>query len=229
MRAVLLFLMIGTAHAGSIARAAARLPDVPAPPRGQVNWIAESMRMNGLPMTIKAVYAQSSIDELLHFYETWSKQLTDAQTRRRHTANTEVLSIKAEDSLITIEVARTLRGAQGTIVTTAPIEQASLIKDTSFPHPPSLQVANLQQYEDAGREAEHITFTSSRTPFIEAQAIASVLDSHGWTVLAQHPAETALQMYVIEAQRNTEQARIMVAPDRSQRTYTMITVIWRKG
>jgi hypothetical protein len=229
MRAALLFLLIGTAHAGSISRAAARLPDAPAPPFGQVNWIAESMRMNGLPMTIKAVYAQSSVEELFYFYESWSKQLPDAQTRRWHTASSEVLSIKAANSLITIEVERALRGAQGTIVTTAPIERAALVKDTSFPHPSSLEVANLQQYEDDGREAEHIIFTSSRAPFLETQAMAGVLDAQGWTIVGEHPSETATQSYVIEAQRNAEQARITIAPDRSRRTSTMITVIWRKG
>ncbi len=226
----LIFLLLTTiAHAGPISRAAAKLPELPPPPQGETQWIAQSMRMNGLPMTIKALYSRATADEVFYFYESWAKRAGDMQTRRWHTNQSELLSIRANSFMTTIEVRRVISGTQGTIVTSAPPDSTALKAETDFAHPTSWRVANLQQYDDDGKEAEHITFTSARAPIAEAQAIEELFAATGWALLSERTAHASANGYVVEAQRAAEQARVVISQDGGHRATTLITVVWSKG
>jgi len=215
------------AHAGSIARAVATLPDVPAPPQGESQWIARAMRMNGLPMTIQALYSHEGPGDLVHFYESWAKQVSGAQTKRSRTRDAEMLSIRSSSFLITIELHPVITGTQGTIATSAPPEKATLSTTTDFPHPKSWRVANLQEYDDAGKETEHITFTSEQGPAHDAQAIADLLGSSGWILVNEHASSA--NNFLVEAQRNAELARIVITGDVEHRVNSLVTVVWSKG
>lgn len=227
--ALILGFLATSVHAGPISRATAKLPELPPPPQGETQWIAQSMRMNGLPMTIKAVYSHAMPDEVVYFYESWAKRAGDIQTRRWHTNQSELLSIRADSFMTTIEVQRVVSGTQGTIVTSAPPNSTAFKTETEFPHPATWRVANLQQYEDEGKEAEHITFTSRRAPIAEAQAIGALFVASGWALLNQQAARASANSYVVEAQRSAEQARVLISQDGGHRSTTLITVVWSKG
>jgi hypothetical protein len=220
-------LVMNAAHAGSIARAVEKFPDLPAPPQGEMQWVARSMRMNGLPMTIQALYSHSAPDEVVHFYESWATHVSGAQTKRSHTHDVEMLSIRSNSFLITLELRHVITGTQGTIVTSSPPERATMSTKTKFPHPTSWRVANLQQYDDAGKETEHITFTSEQAPAHDAQAIAELLASSGWTLVNEH-ASNAYE-FLVEAQHDAELARVVITNDVDHRVNSLVTVLWSKG
>lgn len=217
----------GAAHAGSIAKAVASLPDLPVPPQGETEWVARSMRMNGLPMTIQTLVSRSAPSEVIHFYESWAKHQNSAQTRQWHTRDAQVLSIRAASYLATVELRRVVGGSQGTIVISSPPEKSSLMTSTQFPHPSSWRVANLQQYEDDGKETEHITFTSTHEPANEAQVILEMLAASGWTLINKDAAR--VHDVLLEWQRNAELARVVVTSGTDHRANTLITVLWSKG
>jgi hypothetical protein len=220
-------LVMNAAHAGAIARAVEKFPDLPAPPQGEAQWIARSMRMNGLPMTIQVLYSHSTPDEVVHFYESWAKHVSGAQTKRSHTHDTEILSIRSNSFLITLELQQVVTGTQGTIVTSSPPERATLSTKTDFPHPMSWRVANLQQYDDAGKETEHITFTSAQGPAHDAQIIADLLASSGWTLVNERASSA--NAFLVEAQHDAELARIVITSDVDHRVSSLVTVLWSKG
>jgi hypothetical protein len=62
--AVLLILLVLPANAERAA-----LPDLAAPPQGTAQWIARNMRMNGLPMSLKAFESRLAPDAVLAYYE----------------------------------------------------------------------------------------------------------------------------------------------------------------
>jgi hypothetical protein len=227
MLAFLMLLAGVTVHAASISEAVARFPELPTPPQTQLQWIARGMRMNGLPMTIQALYSHQRADALFLFYESWAKQAKGMQTRQWRTRESQVLSIKTDSSLTTIELQQSVQGAQGTIVTSLPPQNSPLITKTDFPHPTSWRIANLQQYEDEGKETEHITFTATRESVSEARAISELLEANGWHLVNRQTSRGDL--YVLEAQLETEQARIVIAYDGDRRATTLVTVLWNKG
>jgi hypothetical protein len=215
-------------NAGTIASQTQKLPDIAAPSHGESTWIARAMRLNGVPMTIKRFTSAANADEVLHEYERVLRTSVDMKTRRTHESDWRVLAVMTDDYYATIRVRDTARGSEGTITVTPPLAHAKARKHTRFPHPRTAQIVSLQEYEDAGVEAEHISFLSRRSAAIEAREFAALLAKADWQLLRDEPTRQRDGGHVIEAQKAAELAFINVRrADRG--TGTMILVVWRKA
>lgn len=216
------------ATAGTIARQTGTLPDIPAPPGGEASWIAQAMRLNGVPMTIKRFSSTTNADEVLHHYERKLRTRSDMKTRRTREGRWQVLAIMSDDYYVTIRAQDTTGGAQGTITATPALANLKPRKHTSFPHPPSARVVSLQEYDDAGIEAQHISLVSRRSVSMEARDFEQRLARAGWQVQRSEPASASRQTYVLEAQKGAALALINLR--RADRGHlTAITIVWRKA
>jgi hypothetical protein len=216
-----------SASAGEIERQAARLPEVDAPPRGQAMWIARAMRMNGLPMTIKGFTTSLKLDDVFHFYESWWRGRGFATLQREVHGEWQLFSINTGPHHITIEARPTREGSEGTITVSA--DPANVRPSTTrFPHPASASVASLQEYDDAGIEAEHIDFVSQRSLTAEVAEFRGLLRSTGWQLVLDEPIADG-SGHVIEAQHGADLARVVLQPGRSVGAVTSIIAIWRKS
>lgn len=222
-------LALGWAHAGSVARSVADLPNVGPPPQGQARWIARHMRLNGLPMTLQAFESRLAPQDVLHYYESWAKNLSRSETRRSMDAPWFVLAIKARCCYITIRARTIMSGSEGTVAVSAPLERARLNIRTSFPRPPSAAVVNLQEYEDLDVASEHIAMTSTRSPTVEARAFAQLLAREGWTLTSERRTRKVEHGHVLEAQKGAQHALVTLLPDRERAAGTAIVVVWRRG
>lgn len=215
--------------AGEIERLTSRLPNVDPPPRGEAEWIAPSMRMNGVPMTIKRFSTSLSIDEVFNHYESWWRGRGFANLQRYPQGNEQVFSINTGEHHISIQAHALPRGTAGTITVSGDLLRSRQEVSTRFPHPPSASVAAFQEYEDAGVLAEHIDFISQRALRNEAADFRSRLLAEGWEIVLDQPAQSTNEIHVIEAQRGAELAQLTFQPGRSVGAATSIIVIWRKS
>ncbi len=229
LRIPILLLLFAEANAGALSQLTAQLPDVPAPPQGSVHWIAPSMRMNGLPMTLKTFESRLAPQDVFHFYEGMAHRWGPSEFRRSRRGAQQQLAIRSRGHVITIEAAATIRGASGTIVVSVPPERAPASTDTRFPRPATARLVNLQEYEDDGIASEHLSLSSARSISVEAAAFSDALTREGWQILRQQPMQTAARGMVIEAQRGAQLALLTLQPDRSQPASTAIVVVWRKS
>lgn len=216
-------------QAESLARVTATLPDLSAPPQGNAQWIARSMRMNGLPMTLKAFQSRLTPEAVLAHYQSQLKARSTRDVRLSVNRPWQVLMLRSRDSFITVHARAISHGSEGTILVSPALESASLRLQSDFPRPSSTRVVNLQQYDDAGMEAEHISLSSSRAPFTELQAFSQLLIGEGWTVRDTRPTRDVQRGYVMEAQRQAEHAQIVILPDSIQPSTTAIVITWRKS
>jgi hypothetical protein len=229
-----------TAGAGLLQQQAQALPDIQPPAGGSAFWIAQAMRLNGVPMTIKSFASPTNADEVLHQYEHKLRTSSDMQTRRTQEQEWRVLAIRSKDAYVTIRARNTVRGSEGTIAVTPSLANLKPNKRTRFPCPESVQVLSLQEYEDGGIEAEHISLVSQRSVGIEAQAFAAVLLQQGWQLLRSeatanntgrrdgvHKGERGTG-YVIEAQKAAQLALVNLWRSASGGA-TTVMVIWRKA
>lgn len=216
------------AHAGSLSRTTEALPSLAAPPQGQAQWIAKSMRMNGLPMTMKVFESRLTPDAVLSHYESSLKGSGVHESRRMNNAPWQVLMLKSADHFITVHARAVAHGSEGTILVSPAIEPASLRMRTNFPRPASTRIVNLQQYDDDGVQSEHISLTSNRASFGELHDYSQLLISEGWTVIDTRPTHEVPRGFVLEVQRQTEHALIVIAPNAAQPTTTAISIVWRK-
>ncbi len=226
--ALLLVALACPARAGQLTRTTAALPDLPAPPQGSAQWIARSMRMNGLPMTLKAFESRLPPDAVLAHYESLLKVSSSHQTSRQTNSPWQVLVFKSQEHLITVHARAVNAGTEGTIMVSPLLEPTAIRMRTDFPKPPSAHIVNLQQYDDSGIESEHISLSSDRSPFVEAQAFSQLLIRDGWTIIGTRPTQQSHRGFVLEAQRDAEQALLVIMPDAARATSTAIVITWKK-
>jgi hypothetical protein len=205
------------------------LPDVATPPGGETQWISEHMSLNGLPMSLKTFTSPLDIDDLFRYYESWGRSHHIKESKRMRRDDWQVLGLKSMHHFVSIQARQTARGSEGTIAVSSLPDAASLNITTLFPHPASVKVVNLQQYQDRGLESEHISMVSFRSIALEARAFSEILTRNGWQLLRDGPAATLLRGHVIEAQRGGEHALMTLQPDRARPTTTAIVIIWRKS
>lgn len=216
------------AHAGTLSRATEALPDLGAPPQGAAQWIAKSMRMNGLPMTLKVFESRLTPDAVLSHYEWFVKAKGTHESRRMTNAPWQVLMLKSADHFITVHARTVAHGSEGTILVSPVLEPASLRMRTAFPRPATTRIVNLQQYDDDGVQSEHISLTSNRASFTELQDFSQLLISEGWTVLDTRPTRDVQRGFVLEVQRQAEHALLVFVPNAAQPATTAIAITWRK-
>lgn len=217
------------AHAGALERTTSRFPELEAPPQGEARWIAKSMRLNGLPMTLKSFDSRLSAEAVLNHYEYRARgKWADESTRARN-GEWQVLALKSERHYITIQVRSTSSGSHGTIAVSPLLERARLQLASTFPIPASMRIVNLQQYEDFDIESEHISLSSARLPSLEARAFAALLARDGWQLVRDQPARELARGHVLEAQKGAQHASIIIVPDQQSSGRTAAIVVWKKS
>lgn len=216
------------AHTGILSRATEALPDLGAPPQGAAQWIAKSMRMNGLPMTLKVFESRLTPDAVLSHYEWFVKAKGTHESRRMTNAPWQVLLLKSADHFITVHARTVAHGSEGTILVSPVLEPTTLRMRTAFPRPATTRIVNLQQYDDDGVESEHISLSSKRATFTELQDFSQLLISEGWTVLDTRPTRDVQRGFVLEVQRQAEHALLVFVPNAAQPATTAIAITWRK-
>jgi len=221
-------LLIGVTRAGEIAHLTASLPDIDPPPQGQAQWVARSMRLNGLPMTIKSFSTTMSVDDVLNYYEHWWSGRELAQYTRSKSGEWRMLGIHGEKVAVTIEARSALGGSEGTITVSPKLGNVTK-PVTQFPHPLMTKVVNLQEYDDDGIEAEHISMTSQRDVGSESSDFASLLKRNGWQLVISRRAASQADGYVIEAQKGGQQVQLVFKQNASSTERTGIAVIWIKS
>jgi hypothetical protein len=223
---VVAMLFAADGSAGELMRETRELPDIGAPPGGQAFWIARAMRLNGLPMTIKSFASPANAAEVLSYYERRLRTGDHVESKRTVDENWQALAIRSPGYYVTIRAHDTRRGAEGTIAVSPALAHVSASTRTKFPHPATARVVNLQQYDDDGVEAEHISLVSVRSVAIEAHEFAAQLAREDWQILRSE-VTTDRRGHVIEAQKAASLAFINLQrlPPGGD---TSIMVVWKK-
>lgn len=217
-----------SAYAGALTRETADFPELPPPPGGSAQWIAKSMRLNGLAMTVQSFQSRSTVDAVLRHYESWSNSRGHGETRRMRAANDQLLSIRLEPYIATIQAHAAAGRTIGTIVVSRLLSSKLVASETRFPRPATARVVNLQQFDDDGMEAEHISLISDRAPHVEAHSFAESLRDDNWVVTREQPMQHIARGYVVEAQKGSQLAALTIFPSEASTSTTAIVVVWKK-
>lgn len=185
--------------------------------------------MNGLPITLKAFESRLSPEGVLAHYESQLRSSGSHETRRLMKSPWQVLMFRSNDHFITVHARAANAGSEGTILVSPTLDPALFQVRTDFPRPPTTRIVNLQQYDDAGMRSEHISLSSDRSPFAEAQSFSQLLIRQGWTMTDTRPTHEMHRGFVLEAQRDAEHALLVIIPDTMRPASTAIVVTWKKS
>jgi hypothetical protein len=104
------------AFASAVACRAADWPDVPPPPRAiVVEWVAQDMKVNGLPSRIERFESELTVPELIEFYRAQWARLEPAPKARSLRDWSTISALRGKVQMVVQARARSPQGSEGMI------------------------------------------------------------------------------------------------------------------
>ncbi len=228
-----LIILLATARA---AQAANDPLDLPLPrigviPGVQTAWVAPRMMQNGMPMSIQAFKSSRSINEVLKNYKQWLNDHGAMQAAIFNSESMNTLGAAMGPFFISIQGKnKTSYGSAGFIVVSLAPGAINPKIDTTLPLPDSAKIVTVQRYDDAGKRAESLTFTSPKSVTIVADTLRGNLEDDDWTPLPEYENADTPESRLLAFQRGSEQLQAVLQRNGRQiPANTLVFITWIKG
>lgn len=177
---VALAVWAGAALAEDPLKASLSLPSLDAPSELGMQWVAPSMALNGLPMSIREFDTRWSSADVLDFFE---REYAGDKAVRRNDDNMESLGWRDGDYYFSVQAQGTANGSIGQLVVSLAPEMGEPDLDTKFPMPPGAQVVTKIDSLDFGQVAETLTLLTTRSPSATLRWYRSQMPRQEWHLI----------------------------------------------
>jgi len=184
-------------------------PEMPSPPKAKVQWVADSMRVNGVPTRVMQFQSQAGRAEIVEYYRAyWSGGYPTKPSIKLLGAST-VISQKHGPYLMTVKVEDALRGSSQGLIAVSQVAGSKVeFNAGTLPLMPGARIVSVVESSDPGkRNREVVVFNR--------QALASVMqfyqasyENNGWRQVqnneASHASNSPGGMFAVFARDGTE-------------------------
>jgi len=184
-----------------------------------VQMVAESMRIHGVPTSIRAFNApQLSVGAVLAYYRAlWTPLATKTRPGYMEQPLNEwqMISTVQEDCFTVVQVKAVGRGSYALIsITQNPDRQPKLEKiEKNFPVLPGSKVMNDFDHEDGIRNARTLVVTNGSTMSANINYYRNELKAQGWvTTMENKPQGAANPAYVLSVKKGLAEANLVISP-----------------
>lgn len=218
----------------SFTRTATPWPDVPPPPKAQVQWVSDDMRVNGVPMKVQAFQSRASKDEVVAFYMAhWRIAANAVPDPAKPPASVtahgpDTLVARAHGPYYSLVKVRTTPdgGSEGTISTSLLLGVEPRIDASGIPAPRSATPVNVVESIDNGKRNKQVMLVSREPLDSIASYYQTQLTASGWSLLQEQIASAKgsqgpaiVRMYG----RDKQQLDVAMGVD-AERRLTIVTV-----
>jgi hypothetical protein len=173
-------LLGNAAHAGF-----SRWPEVSPPPLGMLQWVADDIVQNGVPMKIRSLSSAASVDEVMaHYRAEWSA-VGDHAPIENAVGQWRVLGQQRGDYYITLQIMdANASGSEGFVALS---RVGTLLKqgprnDSQFPRLGGTTVISTTDSHDAGKNARTLIMTNHFSVDANLSFYRGTMKSAGWTL-----------------------------------------------
>ena len=176
-----------------------------------IEWIAPSMRQDGLPMAMQSLRSRRPLDETLARYRTrWSAR-GDVHVVRR--GGWRILVTRLGKHVRTLHLRESLEGVEGVYMVSADPARRTPRPEASLPLPASLEVIRQSSFTDAGRAAESLVLRGRFDVTGESAALLATMRANGWTPTIDEPARHQRGARLLGFARGRESVQAFIASD----------------
>jgi len=164
-------------------------PELPAPPRTDVQWVAEDMEFNGMPMQIRTFRSQLSMDEVLaHYRARWSNGKRCECVENRVGPYRQIARGEGR-YFYTVQVRpMDARASQGYIAVSMPT-RGVLKPGAGFPQLPATQVVNDIRTDDKETLARTLLMHNAHSLPANVSFYERELPLQGWQPVERLPRQ----------------------------------------
>lgn len=191
----------------------ATCPEFPVPHIGQLQWVAENMRMNGMPMQIKELTTEQTPQQVLSFYR---RRWADAPPYfHEYEANgMPVIATLRNGCFYTVQVRPDGRGAKALLgVSTKPDGGPPREPGAGFPNMAGSKVMNDIDHLDTGKTGRTILLVNSYSPDANLNFYRRVLADEGWRAVIDRTVNGSKGIsHVLVMKRGYHEANVTISP-----------------
>lgn len=212
--AVLLAAVVGTA---ALAQGkAVPCPEFPVPHVGEVQWVAENMRMNGMPMQIKELTTEQTPQQVLAFYkQRWSD--APPYFHEYEVSGMPAIATLRKGCFYTVQVMAHGRGAKALLgVSTQPEGGPPKTPGAGFPNMTGSRVLNDVDHYDAGKTGRTILLTNAYSPDANLSFYRRAMADDGWSAIMNRSVQGARGVsHVLVMKRGYHEANLTISPGKA--------------
>jgi hypothetical protein len=210
---LIVLLVTGISSAVLAQEKAVPCPEFPIPHIGQAHWVAENMRMNGMPMQIKELTTEQTPQQVIAFYkQRWSD--APPYFHEYEVSGMPAIATLRSGCFYTVQVMSYGRGAKALLgVSTKP--EAGQIKTpgAGFPNMAGSTILNDVDHYDSGKTGRTIMLTNSYSPDANLNFYRQKMAYDGWKAIMDRPVGgTKGISHVLVMKRGYHEANLTISP-----------------
>lgn len=191
-------------------------PKFPIPHIGQAQWVAENMRMNGMPMQIKELTTEQTPQQVLAFYkQRWS----DAPPffHEYEVGGMPAIATLRSGCFYTVQVMPYGRGAKALLgVSTKPDGGQLKAPGAGFPNMAGSTILNDIDHYDSGKTGRTIMLTNTYSPDANLNFYRRTMADDGWSPIMDRQVGGSKGIsHVLVLKRGYHEANLTISPGKA--------------
>lgn len=199
-------------------------PEFPVPHVGQLQWIAENIRMNGVPMQIKELTTEQTPQQVLAFYKRrWGE--APPYFHEYEVAGMPTIATLRSGCFYTVQVQAHGRGAKALLGVTTRPDGPVKAAGTGFPNMAGSKVLNDIDHYDTGKTGRTILLTNGYSADANLNFYRRAMSDDGWTAVIDRPVEGSRGIsHVLVMKRGYREANLTISPGKAG-TSVLVTFV----
>lgn len=201
----LLFGLLALSSAG----AAEPWPEIPSPPKAKVQWVADNMRVNGVPTRVMQFQSQEGRNDIVEYYRAfWSGGYPTKPSVTALGAST-VISQRHGPYFMTVKVEDASGGSSHGLIAVSRVGGSKVeLNAGDLPLMPGAKVVSVVESSDPGKHNREVVVLSRQTPQSVLQFYQSFYENAGWRQVQNNDlsgsAKSPRGTFVVFARDGTE-------------------------
>jgi hypothetical protein len=190
-------------------------PDMPVPPKSTTEWIADSMRVNGVPMRVMHFESGSGRAEMVEYYRSHWSGGYPTKPAVRADGDTTIVGQAHGPYFMTVKVKDTPHGSEGLIAVSRIVGSKVERSPGELPLMPGAVVSQVVEANDPGRHSRQVLISSPAATASVVEYYQAALTEAGWRQVQYNGAsgETGRpQGTFMVFLRDRSEAQLSVAP-----------------
>lgn len=215
--ACLLFVMCA-ALASALASAAGSTPwpEIPSPPHAKLEWVADSMRVNGVPMRVLRFTSSEPRSAIVDYYRSYWSGGYPTKPSVRAAGNETVVGQAHGPYYLTVEVRDAPQGASQGLISVSQVAGAKIERSPGeLPVMPGAKVLQVVESNDPGRRSREVFVKNPQAPPSVMSYYRAALGDAGWQLVqytdVPREAATAGGSFAV-FRRERSELQLSVAP-----------------
>jgi hypothetical protein len=167
-------------------------PEMPSPPKSKVEWVADSMRVNGVPTRVMQFQSQAGRTEIVEYYRAyWSGGYPTKPSIKLLGAST-VISQKHGPYLMTVKVEDAPRGSSLGLIAVSQVAGSKVeFNAGSLPLMPGARIVSVVESSDPGKRNREVVVFNRQPLASVMQFYQASYENNGWRQVQNNEASHA--------------------------------------